>query len=132
MPPFFDCEISVWAGILLELAKEQFCYPATQQHFNKLEQRSQRSGMSRGQAFEDFRHCGADASRSETLFEKVAGEATIAEPRKAAIIKVPQWLARLEPSLLASEGDVEAPAEGEPASVESRRDEPSKSEQELF
>jgi hypothetical protein len=36
------------------LAKEQFFYPATQPLFKKLEQLSQRSSVSRGQAFEDW------------------------------------------------------------------------------
>jgi hypothetical protein len=36
------------------MAKEQFFYPATQPLFKKLEQLSQRSSVSRGQAFEDF------------------------------------------------------------------------------
>jgi hypothetical protein len=36
------------------LAKEQFVYPETQPLFKKLEQLSQRSGVSRGQAFEDL------------------------------------------------------------------------------
>jgi hypothetical protein len=36
------------------LAKEQFFYPATQPLFKKLEELSQRSSVSRGQAFEDW------------------------------------------------------------------------------
>jgi hypothetical protein len=42
------------AGKLWLLAKEQFFYPATQSLFKKLEQLSQRSSVSRGQAFEVF------------------------------------------------------------------------------
>ena len=36
------------------MAKEQFFYPETQPLFQKLEELSRRSGVSRGQAFEDF------------------------------------------------------------------------------
>jgi hypothetical protein len=50
----FHCEVSVWAGILLELAKQQFFHAATQLLLKKLEQLSQRSGVSRRQAFEDW------------------------------------------------------------------------------
>jgi hypothetical protein len=36
------------------MAKEQFFYPETQSLFQKLEELSRRSGVSRGQAFEDW------------------------------------------------------------------------------
>jgi hypothetical protein len=38
----------------MSMPKEQFFYPETQPLFKKLEQLSQRSAVSRGQAFEDF------------------------------------------------------------------------------
>lgn len=50
----FGCGIDVRAGILFRLAKEHFFYPATKPLFKKLEELSQRSGVSRGQAFEDW------------------------------------------------------------------------------
>jgi hypothetical protein len=48
------------------LAKEQFFYSATKPLFNKLEQLSQRSGVSRGQAFEDFLTAVVCALAAET------------------------------------------------------------------
>ena len=48
------------------MAKEQFFYPETQPLFKKLEQLSQRSGVSRGQAFEDFLTAMVCALAAET------------------------------------------------------------------
>lgn len=49
------------------MAKEQFFYPATRPLFKKLEQVSQRSGVSRGQAFEDFLTAAVAALAAETM-----------------------------------------------------------------
>lgn len=54
------------AGKLSLLAKEQFFYPATQPLFKQLEQLSQRSSVSRGQAFEDFLTAVVCALAAET------------------------------------------------------------------
>lgn len=48
------------------MAKEQFFYPATQPLFKMLEQLSQRSGISRGQAFEDWLTAMVCALAAET------------------------------------------------------------------
>lgn len=48
------------------VAKEQFFYSATKPLFNKLEQLSQRSGVSRGQAFEDWLTAMVCALAAET------------------------------------------------------------------
>ena len=52
------------------MAKEQFFYPATQPLFKKLEQLSQRSSVSRGQAFEDFLTAVVCALAAETKEEE--------------------------------------------------------------
>ncbi|MBN8625193.1 MAG: N-6 DNA methylase [Planctomycetes bacterium] len=48
------------------MAKEQFCYPATQPLFKQLEQLSQRSGVSRAAAFEDWLTAMVCALAAET------------------------------------------------------------------
>ena len=48
------------------MAKEQFFYPETQPLFKKLEELSQRSSVSRGQAFEDFLTAMVCALAAET------------------------------------------------------------------
>ena len=48
------------------MAKEQFLYPETQPLFKKLEELSQRSSVSRGQAFEDFLTAMVCALAAET------------------------------------------------------------------
>jgi hypothetical protein len=53
-------------GKLCPVAKEQFFYWATKPLFNKLEQLSQRSGVSRGQAFEDWLTAMVCALAAET------------------------------------------------------------------
>jgi hypothetical protein len=58
------------AGKLWPLGKEQFFYPATPSLFKKLEQLSQRSNVSRGQAFEDFLTAVVCALAAETKEEE--------------------------------------------------------------
>ena len=55
------------------MAKEQFFYSATQPLFKKLEQLSQRSSVSRGQAFEDFLTAVVCALAAETKEEEYMG-----------------------------------------------------------
>ena len=56
-----------WLAICLLLAKEQFFYSATQPLFKELEQLSQRSGVSCGQAFEDWLTAMVSALAAETI-----------------------------------------------------------------
>ncbi|HRX78739.1 MAG TPA: N-6 DNA methylase, partial [Pirellulaceae bacterium] len=59
--------VAIDLGILRPpMGKEQFFYPATPPLFKKLEQLSQRSSVSRGQAFEDFLTATVCALAAET------------------------------------------------------------------
>ncbi len=51
----------------MSVAKESFFYPETQPLFTKLEQISQRSGISRGQAFEDWLSAVVCSLAAETM-----------------------------------------------------------------
>lgn len=62
------------------MAREQFSYPETQALFKKLEHLSQRSGVSRGQAFEDWLTAMVCALAAET---KEAEYLTMVERHKA-------------------------------------------------
>lgn len=62
----FHCQATALPGKLCQLAKEQFFYSATKPLFKKLEQLSHRSGVSRGQAFEDWLTAMVCALAAET------------------------------------------------------------------
>ena len=91
------------------MAKEQFFYPATRPLFTKLEQLSQRSGVSRGQAFEDFLTGVVAALAAETMEDQYL--AMVERHQNGAVGKrgidlMPQMLAELVDAMSREDVDI--------------------------
>ncbi|MCH8241885.1 MAG: SAM-dependent DNA methyltransferase [Planctomycetes bacterium] len=91
------------------MAKEQFFYPATQPLFKKLEQLSQRSAVSRGQAFEDFLTaivCALAAETKEDEYLTMVERHTKGKQGNRGIDLMPQMFGELVNAMSREDNDV--------------------------
>ncbi|MBI2481293.1 MAG: SAM-dependent DNA methyltransferase [Planctomycetia bacterium] len=96
---------SVW----LPMAKEQFFYPATQPLFKKLEQLSQQSSVSRGQAFEDFLTamvCALAAETTEEEYLAMVERHKRGKPGQRGVDLIPEMFADLINAISREDNDV--------------------------
>lgn len=80
------------------MPKEYFHYPETAKLFDRLEEASQRSGVSRGQAFEDFLTmsvCALSGGRMEDLYLQTVAKHTAGKLGKRGCDSVAQLFAEL-------------------------------------
>lgn len=92
------CQSNSWSGNLSALAKEQFSYAATKPLFKKLEQLSQRSSVSRGQAFEDYLPavvCALAAETKEDEYMAMIERHKSGKPGQRGADLMPQMFAEL-------------------------------------
>ncbi|QDU10888.1 N-6 DNA methylase [Gimesia aquarii] len=91
------------------MAKEQFFYSQTRQLFTTLENISQRSGVSRGKAFEDLLQACVAALAAETMepayFEAIQAH-TEGSPGKRGVDLFPKFLAQLIESMSEQDQDL--------------------------
>lgn len=91
------------------MAKEQFFYPETQPLFKKLEQLSQRSSVSRGQAFEDFLTamvCALAAETKEAEYLAMVERHKKGKPGHRGIDVISQMFGELVNAMDRTEADV--------------------------
>ncbi|MEX1028015.1 MAG: N-6 DNA methylase [Candidatus Paceibacterota bacterium] len=96
---------SLW----LQMAKEQFFYPATQPLFKQLEQLSQRSSVSRGQAFEDFLTavvCALAAETKEGEYMAMIERHKCGKPGQRGADLMPQMFGELVNAMSESDADI--------------------------
>jgi len=91
------------------MVKEQFFYPATQPLFKKLEQLSQRSSVSRGQAFEDFLTavvCALAAETKEEEYMAMIERHKSGKPGQRGADLMPQMFGELVNAMSESDADI--------------------------
>lgn len=93
----------------LFVAREQFSYPASESLFKKLEQLSQRSGVSRGAAFEDVLTaivCALAAETKEEGYLAMVERHKAGNPGKRGVDLMGQMFGELVSAMEASDADI--------------------------
>ena len=91
------------------MAKEQFFYPETQPLFKKLEELTRRSGVSRGQAFEDFLTamvCALATERKEAEYMSMVERHKKGKQRQRGIDLMPQMFGELVNAMTRTDADI--------------------------
>jgi len=91
------------------LPKEQFLYPETRPVFDLIEQASQRSGVSRGQAFEDFLHmsvCALSGGQMEEQYMQTVERHVAGKQGKRGCDSIAEAFGRLTATIEGTRKDV--------------------------